>query len=282
MGAKSGSGSIVSSVPSSIFETSNFSNTNCSVKSRAGLSSSRSSNKYAPQEEIEIYNERQRLLNSYIDEIKIGIEPIGEEHFHSISYYSKPIKILLPTYLGGGCFIYHASCFLRLSCGDDIILEYGGYSGGDANYRNYIHYAEEDGMRFSRMNFSDYLNKIKSGTKGSEILSSLYFQNIMPLQELINRCNNGSKKWVKGNYNLASYNCQDFVAKVIEVLEVKRCNEDNTKFLHNYSISTYPPVIIKALEKNEKTTLLTALESLPIIGIIVEDGACLGHKIKYN
>lgn len=137
-------------------------------------------------------------------------------------------------------------------------------------------------MRFSRMNFSDYLYTIKYGSKGSEILSKLYLQNIMPLQELINRCNNGSKKWIKDNYNLASHNCQDFIAKVIEVLGVKRCDDEKTKFLHNVSLATYPPVIISALEKKEKTTFLSFLESLPLFGLFVEDGAYIGRILKYN
>ena len=40
-----------------------------------------------------------------------------------------------------------------------VILEYGGYRGGDSSYKNYIHYAEEDGLRFSKMSYEDYKKK---------------------------------------------------------------------------------------------------------------------------
>jgi hypothetical protein len=55
------------------------------VKSRQGTSSSESSNKYQPQIEQEILGERNKLLNSKIFGINIGIEPLSDPFFHAIS-----------------------------------------------------------------------------------------------------------------------------------------------------------------------------------------------------
>ena len=276
MGAQSGSGSIVTSTPGSSFEGSNYSGSNCSVKSQSGNSSFPSSNHYETQEEKEIYEEREKLLKSNINGIYIGIEPIGTKIGHAIStgVKSMGIKNFLPAYLGGSTFTHHASCFCFLSSmksDEGIILEYGGYSGGDSSYKNYIHYAEEDGMRFSKMTLEDYKKKIHNGLKGSQIIEKTISNNIT-LENLINKCILNSKKnWRKDDYNLSSYNCQDFVAKVIEVLFVKRKLDEPSFLRHNYALSIYPPVIVKALEKNEieydnRVCFIYRMSSIPIIG----------------
>lgn len=279
MGAKSGS--VISSIPSSFFEGSNYLGSNCSVRSREGRSSSKSSNRYENQKEKEIYGEREKLLNSKIREIRIGIEPIGLRAGHIISYSTKYIRSFLPSHLGGGTFTHHASCWLRLDCSEEIILEYGGYTGGDITYKHYIHYAEEDGLRFSIMNYNDYLHTIKNDKIGSEELFFLDFENIMTLQELIDKCNEKEgKKWIKNNYNLSSHNCQDFVATVIEILKVSRSDNELSKFRHNMSIATYPPVIVNALEKNENRNVINFIESLPVVGRIIEFPAFMYSAIK--
>ena len=279
MGAKSGN--VVSSIPSSVFEASNSLGSNCSVKSREGRSSSKSSNKYENQKVEEIYGERKKLLNSKIIDITIGIEPIGLRAGHIISFSTKYIRSFLPSHLGGGTFTHHTSCWLRLDCYKEIILEYGGYTGGDSTYKNYIHYAEEDGLRFSIMDYYDYLHIIKDGKIGSEHLSFLDFENKMTLQELIDKCNNkNDKKWIKDNYNLSSHNCQDFVAKVIEILKVSRNDNELSKFRHNMSIATYPPVIVNALEKNENRKVINFIESLPLVGRLIETPTFIYNAIK--
>ena len=288
MGAQSGSGSVVTSGPASFFESSNYSGSNSSVQSREGTSSSSSSNHYEDQKEKEIYGERAMLLESKITKIYIGIEPIGTKIGHTISNgaVTSRIKRLLPIYLGGSTFTFHASCFLNLSTletNEGVILEYGGYCGGDKSYKNYIHYAGEDGMRFSKMSLEDYKQKIHNGLKGSQIIEYLEI-NIFSktLQELINECISKSKKnWRKDDYNLSSYNCQDFIAKVIEVLDVTRGYDEPTLNRHNYALSIYPPVIVKALEKNEKEydkdlNLMVVVESIPLFGAL---GESLGHFI---
>lgn len=287
MGAKSGSA--FTSVPSSFFEGSNYSGSNCSVKSREGTSSSKSSNHDLEEQKKLIYGERDKLLNSEIYKIYIGIEPIGNKvgHFISNGISTIGIKNFLPTYLGGSTFVYHASCFLKLSTlesNEGIIFEYGGYCGGDKTYENYIHYAQEDGMRFSRMTFDDYKKKIHNGLKGSQIIDNLSCIR-MRLQSLIDKCiSTSEKQWRKDDYNLSSYNCQDFVAKVIDVLDVTRYSDDDHALRHNYSLSIYPPIIVKALEENEKQydrdlNLMIKIESIPIIGAI---SSGLGNLIYKN
>ncbi len=277
MGIQSGSGSAITSVPGSFFESSNYSGSNCSVKSREGTSSSKSSNHYEDQKVKEIYEERNELLNAKFNYIYIGIEPIGTKIGHAISnnIVMTGIKNLLPTYLGGSTFTFHASCFLGLQyfgIGEGVLLEYGGYCGGDPSYKNkYIHYAQEDGMRFIKMEFKEYEKKIHNGLKGSQIIEHLNIKNNMSLQELIDKCISTSKKnWRKKDYNLSTYNCQDFIAKVIEVLFVERDFKEKTSFRHNYALSIYPPVIVKALEKNENNGFVTGAESVPLFGPLIE------------
>ena len=277
MGAQSGS--VVNSGPSSFFESSNYSGSNCSVKSRAGTSSSNSSNNYEDQKEKEMYRESDNLLNSSISSVYIGIEPIGTKvgHLISNSISKAGIKNYLPTYLGGSTFTFHASVFLKFHAmepTEGVILEYGGYRGGDSSYKNYIHYAEEDGLRFSKMSYEDYKKKIHNGLKGSQIIEHLdrtilYYT----LGKLIDECSSNCKKsWRKDDYNLSSHNCQDFVVQVIEILVLKRDQfKDPSYGRHNYSLAIYPPIIVKALEKNEKEydedlKVLIPFQSVPILG----------------
>ena len=70
----SDSGSFVGSSSGSFFASSTASNSNCSVKSRAGTSSSSSSNHFQEQglsNYNQKMNERNKLLNSKIIEINI-------------------------------------------------------------------------------------------------------------------------------------------------------------------------------------------------------------------
>ena len=89
----------------------------------------------------------------------------------------------------------------------------------------------------------------------------------MTLEQLINKCiSSNDKNWRKDDYNLSSYNCQDFVVKVID---------EPTLLRHNYALSIYPPVIIKALDKNEENNNITLKRSntancIPIFGPLAE------------
>ena len=76
--------------------------------------------------------------------------------------------------------------------------------------------------------------------------------------------------------NLSSNNCQDFIAKVIEILKVKRIKS----FSHNFALIQIPPCILKALEKNEDRKVLQFFEKIPVLGVYIETGICIADAIK--
>ena len=280
------SGSGISSFFGAGFAVSNSSGSNVFNKSRRGISSSNSCNKYQPQsQEPEAY-ERQKLLDSKIDKIIIGVEPIGTGIGHGISYYTKPLRFQLPTYLGGGTFVDHLSClifFSGLFSSGPIILEFGAYYGAEPGYKNYIYYvydSENDGgLRLSRMTESDYRAKVINGKKGAIVIDNLTIDNKMTLRDLIEKCKYDSS-WKAKDYNLASHNCQDFIAKVIEILKVKRTDNDKTKYSHWVGKINYPPVILKALEKNDTPKALSVAQRLPVIKTFANVAGFLYSKLK--
>ena len=286
-------GKVVSSIPASGFAALNYSGSNFSEQSRRGTSSSKSSNHFSEQDKEKIKGEREKFLNDSIKEIIIGIEPIGREFGHKISYYANYIgKALLPTYLGGSTIVHHLSCLITLKdCEEKVILEYGAYFGGEPGYKNYIHYfydpdpnktKKEGGLRFSKMSEDDYRRKIENGKKGAKIIHFLTINNKMTLNKLIDECcKKGS--WKAKDYNLASHNCQDFIAKVIEILKLTRNAElDETRYSHMYGKLMYPPVILNAFEKNDTPLGLRIAEHIPIVNIFTETGVCLYATIKYK
>ena len=158
---------------------------------------------------------------------------------------------------------------------ESIILEYGAYHGREPTYKNYIHYVygeEKGGLRFSKMSVDDYHNKIYNGKKGACIMADLFIEKKMTLQELLIECKL-TQSWTANDYNLATHNCQDFIAKVIEVLKVERTGNDRTKYSHASGKLFYPPVILNALEKNDMPTALRIAESIPIVNSFFEIGA---------
>ena len=268
MGIKSGS--VVASTSGSFFNASNNLNSNCSVKSRAGISSFSSSNHYNSQNAYEIREEREWILNSNIIDLKIGIEPIGSKELHKIvnnEYFPAIRNFYLPAYLGGGTFSHHASCLIKIGFNEYIILEYGGYFGGEPDYKNYIHYWQEDGLRFSRMTYDDYIRKLQNAGPNYYIIDAI-FANYMTVGELIRKCcMNGH--WRAFDYNLSSNNSQDFIAKVIGVLKVKR----KKSYTHRLALVNIPPCILRALEKNEGREALRFFQRIPLVGKFVDIGA---------
>ena len=280
------SGSAIASIPGSGFASSTASGSNFFNKSRRGISSSNSSNKFSNLFGDPIPIERRRLLNDKIDKILIGIEPIGPEFGHIISHYAAGMKMQIPTYLGGGKFVYHLSCLLTLErTNETVILEFGAYYGGEPDYKNYIHYVydpkNDGGLRFSKMTESDYRSKVFNGKKGAFVINELDINNKMTFDELLKECKAGTS-WKANDYNLATHNCQDFIAKVIEVLNVKRTLNNETRYSHMTGKLYYPPVILRALEKNDMSLALKVAESIPGINFYVELGASIYSKIKKN
>ena len=90
----------------------------------------------------------------------------------------------------------------------------------------------------------------------------------MDIGQLIRKCCMHGH-WRAFDYNLSSNNCQDFIAKVIEILKVKR----KCSYTHKSALVNIPPCILRALEKNEDKGALRFFQSLSIIGNFVEVGA---------
>ena len=248
MGAKSGSSSKL--VPALSFKSSHDSNSNCSVKSHQGTSSSNSSNHNQGKiTKLFAYNfdrEENVLLDSIIENIAIGIEPIffGKGHIISENFFP---KMFLPAYLGGSTYAHHLSCFLGFKNILSVKLEYGGYYGQTNEYRNPTYYWNEDGLRFTGMAWEEYKDIVEMAKQGNSggIICRLVIKNKIKLRDLLIKCCQQGN-WRAHDYNLASNNCQSFIAKVIEILNVVRDNY--SRKLHNGSLLYCPPIIINALE----------------------------------
>lgn len=283
MGANSGSAS--KSGPGAIFKSSINSNTNCSVKSHEGSSSSKSSNHQGVFEgKWSIFNlainEKEFLLNSKIRDICIGIEPLGPGIFHAISQ-KNGLKLFLPAYIGGSTYSHHASCFLGFENDFSVKLEYGGYYGDEPNYSNRVYYWNKDGLRFAGMSWEEYKEIIDVSKSGSQIIILLTVKNKMLLKDLLILCCKEGN-WRAKDYNLISNNCQTFIAKVIEILKVVRNDENPSRLMHNASLFMYPPAIVEALEKNEENKGIMALGQIPGIGIFADLIGGLSIRAKYN
>ena len=136
----SNSGSVMASVPGSSFASSTASGSNFFNKSGMGTSSSVFSNKFSGSLGSLGYAdtlEKYRLLDDTINNIFIGVEPLGKEIGHNISYYTAPFRFEIPSHLGWG---------------------------KEPSYKNYIHYVydpvKERGLRFSKMDINYYFNEI--------------------------------------------------------------------------------------------------------------------------
>ena len=117
------------------------------------------------------------------------------------------------------------------------------------------------------MTYDDYIRKLQKGGPNYYIIDVI-FENYMDIGQLIRKC------CMPGHcrafdYNLSSNNCQDFIAKVIEILKVKR----KCSYTHKSALVNIPPCILRALEKNEDKGTLRFFQSLSIIGNFVEVGA---------
>lgn len=98
---------------------------------------------------------------------------IGLEIAYRISLSVKFIKQILPTYLGGSAFVHHLSCLLYIYKDGYVILEYGGIMEKMKNAKIYFYYWNQDGLRFSLIDFYDYQNIVHNSKEGSLIINDL-------------------------------------------------------------------------------------------------------------
>ena len=244
------------------------------MNSNHGLSSSKSSNK---NQNDEFFSEKEGYLNAKIIGLSIGISPLGfnlamENSFIGLIKNGFGYRGILPCYLGGCTFKHHASSLLYTNKGY-ILLEYGGYFGQDERYNEKIfyYYDKEGGIRFSHMNYRNFVNLVTNNGEYSEkdkIINDIEIENEMTLKELIEKIS--YKMDLKADdYNLADNNCHDLVAYIVYFLKAKR----NSKIAkaHNFSKLMIPPKILEALEENENN-LITTLEKIPVVGFLFDMG----------
>ena len=187
------------------------------------------------------------LMLSKIDHLYIGLSPLGPKTFHNFTHSIEKIRAKLPTFLVAKRWV-HACVFLattKLSNTnyDGILIEYGAYVEDTDTYEHEIFYLEKDGLRFTEMTLDEFKTRMENENKGTENVP--YFQCVVHsvnfFHQLIERAIFGEehaknptknfyqlfignekledkfKNTYRGkNYDLIRYNCQCFVAKLIE------------------------------------------------------------------
>ena len=215
-----------------------------------------------------------KLLDDKIERIYIGFEKIGLPIHGFCDIFFFPTRILLPSELPiiSGKRWVHASILVETKS-YSICVEYGGYDGEDMtanpekNYSTYYWFENSHGIRYAEMEYDDYKKyKLKYDSYSERIFTLRVGKNIT-LRQALRDCNK-TRKWTYENYDLAKQNCQDFVAKFIDVTNAYRRKGEAHRGLHNISSTLIPKVILKEIEKNEDDGWNT-VGKVPIIGPIV-------------
>ena len=246
-----------------------------------GLQSSRTSKKIRDIFS-QIDSSREDLIKK--DKIKtmyLGFEKIGLpiHAFTDKAFFLT--RLILPSdipVLSGKTWL-HASLLLKTENGYSICVEYGGYKGEDMvdkennNYPSYYYDKNRYGVRFLEISYYNYINK-----KVDYDTICLHPYRKLTLEEALDECHY-DKIWIYKNYDLANQNCQDFVAKFIEVTDAYRYEGEDYRGLHNISSTKIPKVILKQIEKNEDDGWNT-VGKVPIFGPIISGIHGLIAKIK--
>ena len=215
------------------------------------------------------------LLDDKIEKIYVGFEKIGLP-IHGFTDHAFFItRIFLPSEIPiiSGKKWLHASLLLKTKKGYSICVEYGGYDGEDMidrdkdTYKTYYWFTSSHGIRYAEMNYNIYKTYKLDYDSYSERIFPLECGRNITLRKALSECNK-SRKWSFANYDLANQNCQDFVAKFIEVTGAYRREGEAYRGLHNLSSSKIPKVILKEIEKNEDDGWNT-VGKVPVVGPIV-------------
>ena len=199
----------------------------------------------------------------------------------------------MPSWLGGAKLFLHLSAYLLTEKGG-VLIEYGKYSGQCVR-NHYAHYYKKgidnsndiningDGMHFYKLNQREYyseklnlnfaLEEEELKKKYKENYSNGYYYWItldfdenhrFKVKDLLEKCWENDN-WYLKDYNIASHNCQHFVAKIIKITNAKRFGKGYRK-VHNISLVNFPPTIIEAFESNENED--NFFGKMPIIGLV--------------
>ena len=218
---------------------------------------------------------KDELLDDEIEKIYLGFEKIGLPIHGFTDHAFFVTRIFLPSEIPiiSGKRWLHESLLLKTKKGYSICVEYGEYKGEDMtdrdkdSYKTYYWFPSSYGLRFAEMNYDIYKKYKLDYDSYSERIFPLQYGRNITLRQALNECNN-SNQWTYDNYNLAKQNCQDFVAKFIEVVRAYRREGEAYRGLHNLSSAKIPKVILKEIERNEDDGWNT-VGKVPVVGPII-------------
>lgn len=134
---------------------------------------------------------------------------------------------------------------------DGILLEYGNYDSKDDNEGKFNYECEDGGMRYGFIKLDEFE---KGLAPTAHVTLDIDTHSFMLFKELIDELKKKGK-WDKQNYNVITNNCQDFCAKVIEILKAKYldiCIKETKRISKGYKLDIIPSKIKVILEKNNK------------------------------
>ncbi len=190
----------------------------------SGLGSSSRNSKISKQINNDYeYSDKNKLLNSQINNMILGMEPI--------------VNVLLP-------FSYHFFALLETNKGG-ILIEYGQYhKNNDGNDFYHYYYGDEGGVRFKKMSYDNF--EKKSILK----IIPLSIERKMTLETLLEKVSSIMPLKFR-DYNFADNNCQDFIKNVIYVLCAKW--PSSKKWIENLISSwNIPYIILEKIIYNEE------------------------------
>lgn len=211
-------------------------------------------------------SEREELLECRIESIIVGLEALGPKAGHIATMVVAGFRAMLPWYMSPTLF-YHASvCAIVYNKDYGVMLEYGRYENDREHDRpNEMHYWDKDGLRFSKIEISDYYDIIYGQNKTGSLLFPCNVDEHLSIRELIQAVHSRDDSWRGVDYHAELHNCQHFVAKVIKKLQAYRTDKLTT---HTTDKTCIPHAILKELESNEEN-VLCKIEKLPVIGFVV-------------
>ena len=219
------------------------------------------------------------ILDDEIVKMYLGFEKIGLpiHGFTDIAFFLPRIFLPSRTPIISGKRWLHASLLLETKNDYSIVVEYGAYDGDDIvtkdnnnNYtahKTYYWFEQSHGLRYAELNYYDYKYDKLAYDSYSERIFPLECGRRRTLRQVLRECNS-QKKWTCANYDLACQNCQDFIAKFLDVIDGYRKEKTAYRGLHNLSSTKIPVVILNILEKNEDDAMNT-VEKVPIVGPII-------------
>lgn len=138
-----------------------------------------------------------------------------------IMFVLRGYKMFLPSHLGGGRFLFHATAYFSFRNEyQGILLEYGSKPKGE-NYLpgssrssssispKFYKYGKDGGLRYQMMTYSEFLEKSDDILK---LIIRVRYKSTV--NSLLNRICNQSD-WKRSDYNFASHNCQNFYANLL-------------------------------------------------------------------